>query len=105
MKILRKKRTPTVLFVLMLVVVAACSFAWVAGKSDGYKAKDRLEILWPNLMTTMPEEDKIFLVKLAAGCRLANVETNKDDVVTCLKSVAVKNDADNVKLTYLINNG
>ncbi|AMR77951.1 hypothetical protein [Cupriavidus nantongensis] len=64
----------------------------MAGNADGERAKVRLEIVWPSLMS-MPQEDRALLVGLAMSCRLERRQAEADEVVDCLRQAASSPDA------------
>lgn len=78
---------------LAIALLAGISFSVViklshrAGAEAGALAKDRLQLVWPSLMT-MPDEDRALIVGLAMSCRLEQRPAQSSDVVTCLREAA-----------------
>jgi hypothetical protein len=53
---------------------------------------DQLALVWPGI-ATMPEQERAFLVELAHTCNLTTREPVRAEVVDCLRSVQVNQDA------------
>lgn len=62
------------------------------GQSDGVASRQRLEIVWPNLMQ-MRDQDRALLAGLALSCRLQDRGENPASVVGCLREAVEDNDA------------
>lgn len=67
--------------------VVATKIGHKAGADAAALARDRLQLVWPSLMT-MPEEDRALIVGLAMTCELERQPLEPRDVVACLRSAA-----------------
>jgi hypothetical protein len=61
-------------------------------KAHSASTMDQLVLVWPNI-ATMPEQERAFLVELAHTCQLTTREPVRAEVVDCLRSVKVNQDA------------
>lgn len=73
--------------VAVIALGVATKIGHMAGVDAGGRAKDRLELVWPSLMT-MPEGDRALIVGLAMSCHLEERPANARDVVACLREAA-----------------
>mgnify|MGYP001809646963 CR=1 FL=1 len=61
--------------------------AFDAGSSAGHAARDRAELVWPDLMA-MPAADRAVIVAFAQACKLETVRADRESVLGCLRSAA-----------------
>lgn len=70
-----------------VAVTAVVTIGQQAGREDAARSRERLEMVWPALMT-MPENDRALLVGLAMTCQLAQRPPLADQVIACLREAA-----------------
>lgn len=66
------------------------------GESDGIASRQRLEIVWPDLMQ-MRDQDRALLAGLALSCRLQDRAEDRASVLECLQGAI---ESDDVHLPY-----
>lgn len=74
--------------VAVIALGLATKIGHMAGMDAGSRAKERLQLVWPSLMS-MPEGDRALIVGLAMSCRLEERPANAREVVACLREAAV----------------
>jgi len=72
------------MLVSLLAVGIGVFIARVGGDRDGIASRERLEIVWPNLMQ-MPDQDRALLAGLAMSCHLHDRDPDQASVLGCLK--------------------
>lgn len=81
---------------LFLVLAALAVFGFFGAKymlgSHKEKTNEQLGIVWPSL-ASMPEQDRAFLVELAHTCNLTVRQPVRAEVIDCLRSVKMSQDA------------
>lgn len=85
-------------FLLGIVLVAGLStcIGRHLGESDGSASRQRLELVWPNLMQ-MRDQDRALLAGLALSCGLQNRGEDRASVLECLQEAI---ESDDVHLPY-----
>ncbi|KWW32422.1 hypothetical protein AU374_06022 [Cupriavidus metallidurans] len=78
--------------VVLVVALIGQFIGTFEGNADGERAKVRLEIVWPSLMS-MPQEDRALLVGLAMSCHLERRPAEAGEIVDCLRQAANSPDA------------
>lgn len=68
-------------------VGAAHMIGRMAGADAGDRSRDRLQIIWPSIMT-MQQDDRALIVGLAMSCHLEHRPTAANEVVACLREAA-----------------
>ncbi|PNE59596.1 hypothetical protein A8H39_00150 [Paraburkholderia fungorum] len=69
---------------VVLVTGLGISIGRLVGKSDGIESRQRLEIVWPDLMQ-MPDQDRALLASLALTCHLKDRNKDQAAVLSCLE--------------------
>lgn len=84
-------------WIVGIVLVAALSYASgrISGKMAGERDKERLQQLWPGIMT-MPEQDRARIVRAAMECKLSSKPLQVDAVAQCLRDGAESMRSDDV---------
>jgi hypothetical protein len=93
---LHTRRVITLVIGLTLITGIGIPIGRVVGKSDGLASRQRLEIVWPNLMQ-MRDHDRALLASLAMTCHLAERSKDQADVLACVQEAA---EDENVRLPY-----
>ncbi|MFN3791010.1 hypothetical protein [Massilia sp.] len=87
---------PPSLLSLFLVLAALAVFGFIGAKymlsSHKETTDQQLGLVWPGL-AGMPEADRNFLVELAHTCNLTTREPVRTEVVDCLRSVKMTEEA------------
>jgi len=78
--------------ILVLLAVFGFFGARYMLKAHSASTMDQLALVWPGI-ATMPEGERAFLVELAHTCNLTTREPVRAEVVDCLRSVKVNQDA------------
>ena len=98
---------PPSLLWLFLVLALLAVFGFVGArymlKAHSQSTMDQLAVVWPNI-TTMPEQERGFLVELAHTCNLTTREPVRAEVVDCLRSVRMDANA-SARLDRLLEQG
>lgn len=97
---MKKRMHPLFILGLLLCVAsltligagAASVIGHMAGAADAARARERLDLLWPSLMT-MHQDDRALLVGLAMSCHLERRPAAANEVVACLREAAVNSHA------------
>ncbi|WP_321817018.1 MULTISPECIES: hypothetical protein [unclassified Paraburkholderia] len=82
-----------------LIVGAAPFLGRFSGTNDGIAARERLELVWPDLMQ-MPDRDRALLAGLALTCQLEDRVKEQAAVRECLQDAVDSQDA---RLPYGMN--
>jgi hypothetical protein len=75
-------------WVISAAAVLVGTGVYLYGKWEGESDAVRLELLWPNLLTTMPPRDRALLGMLAQQCGLRRVAVEPAAVEACLREAA-----------------
>lgn len=80
-------------WVLMIVtgviILFGSMLARDLGKVHAEAARQRLELVWPDLMS-MPESDRALLASLGYTCSLEKVELERDEIIGCLQGAMLE---------------
>jgi hypothetical protein len=80
---LDSRRVISLLVGLVLIAGLGISIGRLTGKSDGIASRQRLEIVWPDLMQ-MPDQDRALLAGLALTCHVQDRNKEQAAVLECL---------------------
>jgi len=87
---MRAMNKPPSLLSLLLVLAALAVFGFIGAKymlgSHKANTNQQLGIVWPGI-STMPEQERNFLVELAHTCNLTTRQPVRAEVIDCLRSV------------------
>lgn len=67
---------------------------WVgrtAGREDGKRAIERVQLVWPSILS-MPTEDRALIASLGMQCRLQDRPLVANEVIACLRGAAADPD-------------
>lgn len=78
--------------ILVLLAVFGFFGARTMLKAHSASTMEQLALVWPGI-ASMPEQERAFLVELAHTCNLTTREPVRAEVVDCLRSVKVNQDA------------
>ncbi len=82
---------PFLLGIVLVAGLGTCIGRHV-GESDGTASRQRLELVWPNLMQ-MRDQDRALLAGLALSCRLQDRDEDPASVRECLQEAIESDDA------------
>ncbi|WP_155747093.1 hypothetical protein [Burkholderia territorii] len=69
---------------------------WVgrtAGREDGKRAIERVQLVWPSILS-MPTEDRALVAALGMKCRVQDRPPVASEVIACLRDAAADPDTD-----------
>jgi hypothetical protein len=87
---LETRRIISLFLGIVLVTGLGISIGRLVGKSNGIASRQRLEIVWPNLMQ-MRDQDRALLAGLALTCHMQDRNKDQAAVLECLHE-AVENE-------------